>query len=110
MTALHQYALTFPEAQEGEACDKRAYKARKKSFLFLGGGDDSFTMMVKLSQSLDEVAELARREPARYEIGHHGWVTATFPRDTPPSQEMLERWVDESYRLVAPKALVARLG
>jgi len=99
MTALHQYALSFPEAEEGEACDPRAYHARQKSFLFLGGGDDSFTMMVKLAQSLPEVEELARREPSRYSIQSDGWVTATFPRDTPPSQELLERWVDESYRL-----------
>ena len=102
MTALHQLALSYPEALDEDADDRRAYKARQKSFLFLGGGDDSFTMMVKLSQSLAEVEELQRREPARYDIGEEGWVTATFPRETPPSQEMLERWVDESYRNTVP--------
>lgn len=94
MTALHQLALSYPQAKE----DQFNYTSGEKSFLILGGGDDSFTMMVKLTQCLAEVEELKRREPARYEIGEEGWVKATFPRDTPPSQELLERWVDESYR------------
>jgi hypothetical protein len=35
-------------------------------------------------------------------------VTVHAPADTPP--DMLTAWIEESYRAVAPKSLVQRLG
>lgn len=107
--ALRNQALRYPEAVAGIACagtalEKTTVKARDKAFLFLGAAD----AMVKLGPSLAEATELATWEPERFKVGAHGWVTATF-QDGSPLPEVLERWIDESYRLVAPKALVAKL-
>jgi hypothetical protein len=47
--------------------------------------------------------------PTGYGLGKSGWITATFPaKDTPPL-DLLKDWIDESYRAVAPKKLVAAL-
>lgn len=47
--------------------------------------------------------------PTGYGLGKSGWVTATFgPKQTPPL-DMLQDWIDESYRAQAPKKLVAAL-
>ena len=35
--ALREYAPTFPETNEGDSCVKRAFRARTKGFLYLGG-------------------------------------------------------------------------
>jgi predicted DNA-binding protein (MmcQ/YjbR family) len=85
--------------------EKRTVNARSKAFLFLGAAD----AMVKLGASLAEATELAGREPGRYRVGAHGWVTVALGDGGPPLA-LLEGWVDESYRLVAGKQLVARLA
>ena len=110
MKALRAFALGYPEAQEGVACEgtaleKRTIKARNKAFVFLGVAD----MMVKLSDSLAEAEKLASKEPVRYKVGAHGWVTVTWKGGAPPLLDVLERWIDESYRVVVDKRLVAML-
>jgi YjbR len=110
MNALLKLALRYPEAQEGIACEgtaaeKRTAKARNKAFLFVGPAN----AMVKLRESLAEAAELALKEPDRYKVGALGWVTVTFGRDGSPPLDVLERWIDESYRLLMPRQLVALL-
>ena len=47
-------------------------------------------------------------EPTGYSLGRAGWVTIPL-RDTTPPVEVLTDWVEESYRTVAPKRLVAEL-
>jgi hypothetical protein len=110
MQVLRTIALRYPEAQEGVACagtviEKRTITVRKKAFLFMGATD----LMLKLGESLPEVAALAAREPSRYKAGKGGWVTLRFSDGKPPPLDVLKRWVDESYRLLAPEQLVAML-
>jgi YjbR len=110
MNALLKLALRYPEAQEGIACqgtaaEKRTVKARNKAFLFVGPTN----AMVKLRESLAEAAELASKDPNRYKVGALGWVTVTFGSDGSPPLDVLERWIDESYRLLMPSQLVALL-
>ena len=48
-------------------------------------------------------------EPAGYGMGKHGWVAVKLlPGDELPV-ELLKQWIEESYRTVAPKRLVAQL-
>jgi hypothetical protein len=48
-------------------------------------------------------------EPTGYGLGKHGWITAKFaPGDSVPL-ELLHEWIDESYRAVAPKSVLAKL-
>ena len=47
--------------------------------------------------------------PTGYGLGRGGWVTSAFePGDDPPV-DILCDWIEESYRAVAPKKLVAEL-
>jgi hypothetical protein len=102
--AMRAIALRYPEAEEGIACEgtaveKRTIKARNKAFLFLGSAD----AMLKLGNSQPEAVALANS----CKIGAHGWVTLQL--DGKWSEELLARWIDESYRLLAPRPLVAQL-
>jgi hypothetical protein len=53
--------------------------------------------------------DLPFAEPTHYGLGKHGWVTAHFDRKSKPAITLLEAWLDESYRAVAPKKMVAKL-
>ena len=110
MQALRRIALRLPEAQEGVVCEKAAFKAGNKSFFFLGREDTGYNTMVKLRDSLAEAAKLAAKNPSRYGVGAHGWVSATFDHCEPPPAGLFERWIEESYRLLVPKKLVALLS
>ncbi len=107
--ALRKVALRYPEVQEGVVCTKAAFKARNKAFLFIGMDDTSYNTMLKLRESLPEAMKLAAAEPNRYGVGGHGWVSASFRRNEFPPPGLLERWIDESYRLLVSKKLVALL-
>jgi hypothetical protein len=109
MQAWRRTALGYPEAEEGTSCNKSAFKARNKAFLFMGMDHVSYNAMVKLQGCLAEAAKLATKEPHRYAVGKGGWVKATYSRDESPPAGLLERWIDESYRLLVHKQLVAML-
>jgi hypothetical protein len=48
-------------------------------------------------------------DPTGYGLGKAGWVTARFgPRAKPPL-DVLRKWIDESYRAVAPAKLLKEL-
>ena len=110
--ALRELAKGYPESHEGIACagtavERRTFKARNKAFLFLGATDAMF----KLGASLTEATRLASKEPDRIRVGANGWVKVIFSSDGSgsPPLDVLERWIDESYRLLAPKALAESL-
>ncbi len=65
--------------------------------------------MLKLRESLAEAAKLAAKEPDHYGVGGIGWVKAIFEHDEFPPAGLMERWIDESYRLLAHQQLVALL-
>jgi len=102
MKALRRAALRHPDVHEGVSCEgtsleKRTVKAHNKAFVFLGVAD----LMVKLRASLSEARRLAKKEPARYKAGAHGWVTFRLDGEETAPLAMLERWIDESHDLVA---------
>jgi predicted DNA-binding protein (MmcQ/YjbR family) len=106
--ALRQYALTFPEAVEEFPWGERAFKVKKKVFLFLSAHPDHVTFSVKLPESGEFVLNLPYTEPTGYGLGKHGWVTGHLKPDTDAPLDLLHEWIEESYRAVAPKKL-ARL-
>jgi hypothetical protein len=106
---LRQLATALPEVTEGVTCDKAAYNAGGKAFLFVGSDDSAATVMLKLQASLPEAKKLAAAHPGTYKIGGHDWVTITLRHDQPPPMDVLPRWIEESYRLLVPKALAATL-
>ena len=107
--ALRKHALRYPEVDAGAVCANTAFKAGKKSFFFLGVRDDHFHVRVKLTDSYADAEKLAKKSPDTYEPGMHGWTKATFQVGEAPPRGLLERWIEESYRNLAPKKLVAQI-
>ena len=101
-SSIRLHALGYPDAAEGTSCVNRAFSAGGKNFAFLGEVDDECRLRLKLGESIPEVDD-------RFEVGAHGWTMIRFHPDEPPNTADLERWVGESFRLLAPKRLVAQL-
>jgi hypothetical protein len=111
MNALRKIALGYPEAEEGIACRGTAVECAtvmvgKKAFLFLGKKE----FRLKLGDSLDEAAKLAAKHPDVYKVGAKGWTSIAVSGIQSAPKGLLERWIGESYRLLAPKKLVAALA
>lgn len=106
---LRALALRLPEVTDGVACEgtaveKRTLKVRGKAFLFLGPAD----VMLKLGASLSEAVALAEAGLA-CKPGAHGWVTVRLAEES-PELDVLERWVEESYKMLAPRSLSAKIS
>lgn len=112
-TALQAFALSLPEAYEEFPWGERVVKVNKKIFVFFGLDaeiDSRLSLGLKLPQSGDDVLALPFAQPARYNLGKSGWISMRFEPDDQLALDMIERWILESYRAVAPKRLAARLG
>ena len=107
---LRAHALSYPEASEDFPWGERVVKVRGKVFAFLGRPGDGLSLSVKLPGSATLALDLPFASPTGYGLGKSGWVTARFGARAKPPLDLLKRWIDESYRAVAPKRLVARLG
>ena len=108
-TALRKAALAYAQATEDFPWGHRAFKVKKKMFLILSFDKDIFNVTMKLPDSGKQAVQLPFAEPTGYGLGKSGWVTASFgPKDKVPL-ELLEDWIDESYRAIAPKKLVQEL-
>jgi predicted DNA-binding protein (MmcQ/YjbR family) len=108
--AVRTFAFGLPEAWEDHPWGDTVAKVRKKVFVFLGEDeptDGGCWLGVKLPQSKDLVLALTFAKSMGSGLDRGGWVGIQAPPDTP--LEMLLTWVEESYRAVAPKTLVAEL-
>ena len=102
------FALTLPETFEDRPWeDDVVVKVRGKIFVFLGP-PGSVRMSVKLAESHAHALAIDGAQPTGYGLGKAGWVTVPS-RAAGVSLEVLRDWVEESYRIVAPKRLVAEL-
>lgn len=108
--AVHAFGLGFPEAYEETPWGHPALKVRGKSFAFMGyAKDGGWSVSVKLPQSNLAALMLPCCQPTGYGLGKSGWVTARFAAGEESPLPMLEEWLEESYRAVAPKRLVKQL-
>lgn len=103
--ALRKLALAFPEAKEEFPWGERAFKVKKKVFVFLGSDGDSVSMSVKLPESHEMALEFPFASSTGYGLGRSGWVTVTFGPDDEAPLFLLEGWIAESYRAIAPRKL-----
>ncbi len=108
--ALRDAALSYPEAHEDFPWGHRAIKVRGKAFVFMSKDEPELSLSVKLPWSAEGALQFPFCEPTHYGLGKSGWVTATFGAKDRPDLAMLRSWIDESYRAVAPKRLVAGLA
>jgi predicted DNA-binding protein (MmcQ/YjbR family) len=104
------FALGLPGAYEDHPWGESVAKVNNKVFVFFGAGEDPKNqgMSVKLRESHEEALGVPVAKPTGYGLGPSGWVSLTFGHGAPPTG-VLKDWVEESYRIVAPKRLVAEL-
>lgn len=107
--ALRKAALAYPDAKEDMPWGHHAIKVRGKTFVFLGADEQTFSLSAKLPSSAGVALKFPFASPTPYGLGRSGWVTATFPRKAAVPLELLKLWLDESYRAVAPRRLLAQL-
>jgi predicted DNA-binding protein (MmcQ/YjbR family) len=106
---LRAFALAYPGAHEEFPWGERVIKVKGKVFVFLGRDGGGLGLSVKLPTSRLMALGLPFTAPTGYGLGKAGWVSAQFgPRDKPP-MAVLKAWIDESYRAIAPRKLVAQL-
>jgi predicted DNA-binding protein (MmcQ/YjbR family) len=108
-SALRAHALAYPETYEEFPWGHRAIKINGKVFVFLYREDGFLGLTVKLPVSGRSALTLPFASPTGYGMGKHGWVSAKFgPADAVPT-DMIKEWIDESFRAIAPKKLLARM-
>jgi len=111
--ALRRFALGLPGATEHFPWGERVAKIAGKVFVFLGTDplpDGEIGFSVKLPESGREALELPFTKPTGYGLGKAGWVSASFSAKDAPPLAILEDWILESYRAVAPKRILAKLA
>ncbi|MBI1829922.1 MAG: MmcQ/YjbR family DNA-binding protein [Planctomycetes bacterium] len=111
IAALRDCALAYPEVVEDFPWGHCAFKVKGKIFLstYLDDKDGTLHLSMKLPVSGPMALTLAFASPTKYGLGKHGWVTSRFSAGDAIPLDMLLEWIDESFRAVAPKRIVAQL-
>lgn len=105
--AIRKQALGYPETKEDFPWGESAFKVKGKTFVFMRDDGSGPTFSVKVPVSRDLALSFPGSEPTHYGLGSKGWVTLKPGAETP--LHVLRFLVDESYRAIAPKRIVATL-
>ena len=106
---IRAFALSLTEAVEEHPWGEDVAKVRGKIFVFLGTpASANPRATVKLVESHGHALAIEGAEPTGYGLGRSGWVTVPV-RAAGVSAELLCDWIEESYRIVAPKRLLQQL-
>jgi predicted DNA-binding protein (MmcQ/YjbR family) len=107
---VREFSLSLPEAVEDHPWGEDVAKVRGKIFVFLGTSGPASTrrITVKLDESHAHALSIEGAEPTGYGLGKAGWVTIPL-KAAGIDVQLLRDWVEESYRIVAPKRLAAEL-
>jgi predicted DNA-binding protein (MmcQ/YjbR family) len=113
MPRLQGIALGFPEAERKdiEAWDgEPTFRVRGKNFVFTSPEATGISVKLPVDEAAALVAERESVTPAGYGLGRYGWVNIELGTDLTEEQwAEVGEWVEQSYRLVAPKRLVKEL-
>ena len=108
---LRAFAAGLPMATEEFPWGVRVAKANGRIFVFLGSaGSRKDVISVKLPVSFEAASTLGCSQPTRYGLGRSNWTTIDLNHAECPPVDLLEDWIEESYRAIAPTRLVAELG
>ena len=99
--------LAYPGATEDFPWGHRTAKVNGKMFAIISTDEGRLSITLKLPVSHEAALLFPFAEPTGYGMGKSGWVTARFRGRTAVPLDVLRRWVDESYRNIAPKKLGA---
>ncbi|GGT05395.1 MmcQ/YjbR family DNA-binding protein [Streptomyces chromofuscus] len=110
---VRDFALGLPGATEEFPWGDSVAKVNKKVFVFLGVDDGSYPLgvTVKLKDDITHAHAMTApgAEPAGYGLGRSGWVSIPLEPKDAPTTDLLCDWVEDSYRVIAPKRLIAEL-
>ena len=108
--AYRAAALDHPETTEEFPWGDVAFKVKGKSFVFAHHTSERVSWSVKLTDGRDAALTVPNAAPTGYNLGKSGWVTLRFERgDSIPVDAMIA-WTEESFRAVAPKGVLKKLG
>lgn len=107
--ALRAHGLSLPGTVEEHPWGHSALKVRGKTFVFLNLDEERLSLSVKLPVSRDFALMLDFTEPTGYGLGRAGWVSSAFAPGEEVDLDLLRRWIDESYRAIAPRKLAASI-
>jgi predicted DNA-binding protein (MmcQ/YjbR family) len=105
--AIRKVCLAYPKAEESFPWGESAFKVQGKTFVFMSDGEEGVSFSVKVPLSRDLALSFPGSEPTHYGLGSKGWVTMRPTAKMP--RHVIEFLVDESYRAIAPKKVVAAL-
>lgn len=113
LARLRKLCLAFPEAHEVEAWGEPTFRIRNKLFAMYSGpsqhGAGRHAVWCKAPPGDQEL--MVRMAPSRFfrppYVGPSGWVGIYLDRDT--DWKELRGLIEESYRMTAPKRLLAKL-
>jgi predicted DNA-binding protein (MmcQ/YjbR family) len=109
---LRAFALSLPGASEDFPWGERVVKVNRKVFVFLGSDERARTrpplITVKLDESHGHAMAIEGAEPTGYGLGRSGWVSVPVTAEG-VTLDLLRDLIEESYRIIAPKRLVAEL-
>jgi predicted DNA-binding protein (MmcQ/YjbR family) len=107
---LRAWGLALPGAHRKSPWPEHDDLAVKdKTFAYLPATGRPFSLSVKLPYTGYEALQLPFAEPTGYGLGKSGWVSFNPAADQIPALEQLKAWVEESYRVQAPKKLSKEL-
>ncbi len=106
---LREICLALPEATEKETWDDPTFRVRDKIFAMYKVGDGRMSVWCKAPAGAQGV--LVGSDPRRFfvppYVGHIGWVGVRL--DVEIDWDDVADLVEESYRMTAPKRLLALL-
>ena len=113
LARLRAICLPYPEATETGGVGSPSFKVREKIFAMRhpmrGSAGDRPSVWCKGRPGLQ--AALTQAAPERFAVppyvGHRGWIAIYLDADV--DWDELADLIDESYRMTAPRRLVARL-
>jgi predicted DNA-binding protein (MmcQ/YjbR family) len=107
---LRAICLALPEANEEGGVGDPSFKVRKKIFAMQHPMDGRPSLWCKALPGVQD--SLVREDPEHFfvppYVGHHGWVGMWL--DVEVDWAHLADLVEQSYRLTAPKKLIALLN
>jgi len=106
---MRRRALAYPQVREDHPWGESAFKVRDKTFLFMGRSPRALHMTFKLPASFEFALDYPFAKPAGYNLARGRWVATAFAAPGAVPLDVLAAWLDESFRAVAPKRLVATL-
>jgi predicted DNA-binding protein (MmcQ/YjbR family) len=109
LARLREICLAFPEATERETWGEATFRVREKIFAMAGNKEQGWAMSCKARPGMQGV--LVGSAPSRFYVppyvGPKGWIGVYLNDDT--DWDELADFVEESYRMTAPKRLAAQL-